>query len=326
MKSLHHSFDIDLAAEYGIDGAIMIHHFQHWIRINGKKNINFKEGRTWSYQTLQDIADHFPYWTVEEVRTIIDRLCLGHNRRSKKEKEFQPVLLKGNFNKNPFDKTLWYAFFDESKFLNSNNLYERANAQIGEGECPNPEGQMPRSIPDTKTDTKTNPLLHPPTPLRPQKQPENFDQMKKKILSSGWNEDEFEEAWRRYLLEPQGRIIHVRRWLESTLQSIRDSRSKEVALKAKQKEEEYKKREIEEAELARKQEHEKELKSLVDKNKAFAENIEENQYLKKEKNGLKLYGDIWNGFCIAYDEKEFVKIISGHLKWIKDNEGEKSGS
>lgn len=160
MRSKHHSYDVDLAVEYGPDGATLIHHFQHWISYNKKQKKNFFEGRWWSYQTIKDIADWFPYWTEEEIRGILDRLTKGKNRRSdKKTGEFEPVLMKGNFNKSKFDRTVWYAFVDEEKYIgterDSNNSYERANAQMEIGKCPNQSGHLPTPIPDTKTNTKT---------------------------------------------------------------------------------------------------------------------------------------------------------------------------
>ena len=229
MKSLHHSFDIDLATEYGPEEAIVIHHFQHWIRLNRKRNKNFIENRTWSYQTLEEIADHFPYWTLEEVRTIVERLCFGQNRRSKKGIEFSPVLMKNNFNKAPFDKTSWYAFVDEDKFLNSKDSYERGNAQMQTGKCPAPDGEMPTPIPDTKTDTKKESSSSSSNPKKDQR-PNDLLEWKKKMILLGWTKEEFEEAWRRYGLQSPESIKNVRRWLESVLQSIRDSGLKEDGL------------------------------------------------------------------------------------------------
>lgn len=153
MKSLHHSFDIDLAVKYGRDEAIIIHHFQHWIRINKKLKKNFIQGRTWTYQTIEEIAAHFPYFSLDEVRGIVQKLCTGISRRSKKgDPDYEPVLMKGNFNKTPFDKTSWYAFVDEGQF--SNNVYEREISQIATGDLPIGEGRPPRPIPDTIKDTE----------------------------------------------------------------------------------------------------------------------------------------------------------------------------
>ena len=114
MASLSHSFDLTLASKYGVDEAILIHHFQHWVYRNKKSGKNLKDGRTWTYQTIEEIAIHFPYWTKDQIREIIDRLVKGKNRKSKKRKnDFEPVLIKGNFNKSPFDTTTWYAFADK---------------------------------------------------------------------------------------------------------------------------------------------------------------------------------------------------------------------
>jgi hypothetical protein len=146
---MHHSFDIELAQKYGALEAVLIHHFQHWISFNRSMGKNFHEGRTWTYQTLDEIAVRFPYLTKEEIRAILERLCTGRGRKSKKDgKDFEPVLIKGNFNKSAFDRTAWYAFVNENEF--SNNFYEREISQMEKGDLPNGERRPPTPIPDTK--------------------------------------------------------------------------------------------------------------------------------------------------------------------------------
>lgn len=134
-SSQHHSFDIKLAAAYGVECAILIHHFQHWIRLNRFANRNIKEGRCWSYQARKDIQAHFPYWTFEEVRYLCEKL------------ETMGVLITENYNKSKIDKTLWYAFRDEKAFgvdeESSKSFYERENSLT--------RGKSPTPIPDTKT-------------------------------------------------------------------------------------------------------------------------------------------------------------------------------
>lgn len=149
--SLHHTFDIHLAQAYGIEEAILIHHFQHWIQINMINGNNRHDGRTWTYQTIKSIADHFPYWNEDQIRAIIERLCKGKARRSEREEEeFEPVLIKGNYNKTKFDKTTWYAFKNEEMF--TKGLKPKST-----GPKPNGDGEKPKPIPDTKT-TDTKPL------------------------------------------------------------------------------------------------------------------------------------------------------------------------
>jgi hypothetical protein len=101
----HHSFDVNLAAAHSIEEAILIHHFQHWIMVNARLNQNFQEDRFWTYQTLEWITAHFPYWSVDQVRRIIQKLV------DKK------ILLKGNFAENSHNRTIWYALTDQG-FIN----------------------------------------------------------------------------------------------------------------------------------------------------------------------------------------------------------------
>lgn len=156
-----HSFDLQHAYEYGIDCAIMLKHFIHWIGVNKRKKINEHEGRTWTYQTLEDIAAHFPYWTQSQVFDIIEKLRLGKNRKSKSEKlEFSPVLMKGNFNQHAYDRTIWYALINEKDFtILGNSKMENGESQNGDREIPTP---IPDTKTDTKPDTKTN-LISPPS-------------------------------------------------------------------------------------------------------------------------------------------------------------------
>lgn len=126
-KNPTHSFDIYLAASIGIQEAILVNYFQYWISLNHRKKKNLIDGRTWMYETREGIADHFPYFTADQVRRLTDKLIdIG-------------ILIKGNFNKTSFDRTNWYAFSDESIFLN--NSYDWQNCQMDSAEQPNPIGE-----------------------------------------------------------------------------------------------------------------------------------------------------------------------------------------
>ena len=129
-NSSHHSFDINIAAEYGIEEAIIIHHFQHWIGINARANRNFHEGRFWTYQTYAQIAENFPYLNERKIKYAIR--CLVEKK----------VLITGNFNKSKFDKTVWYAFENQKMFTKDNFV--------------RPTEKIVQPIPDTKPDAQTN--------------------------------------------------------------------------------------------------------------------------------------------------------------------------
>jgi hypothetical protein len=156
-KSTHHSFDVSLAAQFGTEPAIIIHHFQHWINHNKSSGKNYRDGRTWSFQTRSEIANWFVYLSPHQVRRITDKLVtLG-------------ILIKGNYNKKGNDDTIWYAFVDEEKYVTNveeNRAGKSANPnddRVGKSANPNDDrvgksaslvGKSATPLPDTKTDTK----------------------------------------------------------------------------------------------------------------------------------------------------------------------------
>lgn len=165
------SFDVNLASAYGIEEALLIHHFQHWIRFNKIKNINQYEGRTWTYNTYNEIASHFPFLSARQVRRTIDNLVHFN------------VIRKGNYNKLGADNTVWFAFENEDIFMPDlakpkpkppenptpipKEETESPPLPKSADPCRNrqPLAEKSRPIPDTKPDAKpyrtTNPTLPP---------------------------------------------------------------------------------------------------------------------------------------------------------------------
>jgi hypothetical protein len=171
-----YAFDIALASKCGIVPALLVHHFQHWIRVNKNRKANFRDGSFWTYQTYQEITDHFPFLTIDQVRRAIEKLV-------KLE-----ILKKSNYNKQHGDKTIWFAFVNENIFVpdlpimpKDDNNSKQSNPSEGEqrdwqncqiegeqrdwqncqieGDQRNwqicqTSGKFARAIPDTKQDTK----------------------------------------------------------------------------------------------------------------------------------------------------------------------------
>ncbi len=110
---MDHSFDIDVAKEYGIEEAIFLRNMQWWITKNRANNSNrkavivdgVKQYRTWTFNTAEALSKLFPYLSVSQLYRIVSGL---------KKKN---VIFVEKFNTNPYDKTNWYAFVDEEKFL-----------------------------------------------------------------------------------------------------------------------------------------------------------------------------------------------------------------
>jgi hypothetical protein len=136
-----YQFDVDHAKRFGLEEAVMLHNFIFWIRHNQANRKNQHDGRTWTYNTLEAFRELFPFWSVKQIRRILDSLLE------------QRVLVKGNHNARAYDRTSWYALADES-------LLELLPGTI----CPNGQMEKPKRaegsaqtggpIPDSKQDKK----------------------------------------------------------------------------------------------------------------------------------------------------------------------------
>lgn len=141
---MNYSFDINIAKEYGVNEAIMIQNFLFWIIKNKANGKNQFDGHTWTFNSVNAYSQLFPFWSAKQVRTILLSLI---------EKE---VLIKGNYNKKGYDRTTWYAFKSENKFL---SLYQNGKSILPNGQMDVPErknefAQMGQPIPDINKDNK----------------------------------------------------------------------------------------------------------------------------------------------------------------------------
>lgn len=141
---MNHSFDPILAQELkSIELAIMIHDFQLWIAYNKRLGRNQHEGRTWTYNTIVEIAAHFPYWSRDQVMRLLQKAVK------------MKILRKGNFNKKDFDRTVWYAFEDEKRFqigaIRQMHLAKSLNVSKPRGK----NGQNPSPVHETFSEIAT---------------------------------------------------------------------------------------------------------------------------------------------------------------------------
>lgn len=105
-----HSFEVELAVKYGFEAAVIINYLHFWICKNEANGKHFHDGRYWTYNSLAAFAKLFPYITKRKIEIALTAL--------KKD----GLIMTGNFNEEPFDKTMWYTFTDEGKSL-INGLY-----------------------------------------------------------------------------------------------------------------------------------------------------------------------------------------------------------
>lgn len=94
---MEHSFDIDIAKEYGIECAIVLKHLYFWIRKNEANEEKFYDGRYWTYNSVKAFSELFPYMSERKVRYTLDKM------------EENGLIVVGNYNKSQYDRTKWYA-------------------------------------------------------------------------------------------------------------------------------------------------------------------------------------------------------------------------
>jgi hypothetical protein len=157
------------------------------------------------------------------------------------------------------------------------------------------------------------------------------EEMKRKMISYGWSEKEFEEAWNRYL--KAGDVRHVQSWLQTTLNSIRLDNEKKRYLES-EKEEQRRIQALKQAEmdilmeLERQKEEDlrdfrekaSEMKSLNEKNRIQSNKdfmkkcpAEFSSKFKIREKGVSLAGGDWDGYTLSFEDENFTKIVSEHL-------------
>lgn len=94
-------FSAELAKQYGLDEAVMLHNFAYWIQKNTLDHRNIYDGRAWTYNTQEAFTDWFPWWSRRQIQRILSSL------------RKQGAILTGDYNTDPMDRTTWYALSDE---------------------------------------------------------------------------------------------------------------------------------------------------------------------------------------------------------------------
>jgi hypothetical protein len=141
MKQYH--FSVDHAIEFGVDEAVLINNFQFWIEKNMANSTNFHDGRTWTYNSAKAFKELFTFWSERQIRRILNSL---------KEKG---VIMTGNYNSNTYDRTIWYAFVEEAKYINVNmHITKRSNGNTINGKMELPKSQ--NHYTDNNTDNNTD--------------------------------------------------------------------------------------------------------------------------------------------------------------------------
>ena len=136
---MYYSFSIDLAVKHGVDEAIMLYNLIFWLRKNKTNGKNIHDGRAWTYNSASSMEALFPFWNARKIARLLVTL------------ENRGIIMSGNYNKAPYDRTKWYAFVDET-------LLEVPldNMSNGQDKPANGITGTVQPIPDHKPDRKTD--------------------------------------------------------------------------------------------------------------------------------------------------------------------------
>lgn len=137
MKYIEHQFPVGLAQAHGVDAAVFLRNIYHWYNKNRANGRNYHDGTWWTYNSLNAFTAVFPYWTRRQLERIIAQ-CKDAG-----------LLLTGEYNEDPMDRTAWYSLTGEGlRFF----------------ESPEPDGdgagtaqdEPAQSLPETVTSTSPN--------------------------------------------------------------------------------------------------------------------------------------------------------------------------
>lgn len=121
--------------EYGIEEAILIENFVHWIQKNKANNKHYHDGRYWTYNSAKAFAEQYPYMNESKIKRIVAKLVDAE------------IIMKGNFNDNQYDRTCWYAFTDKGTAIVQKYYFHSSKMTNG-------KVQNELTIPDNNTNNK----------------------------------------------------------------------------------------------------------------------------------------------------------------------------
>src|SRR6056297_1840112 len=97
---LIHHFSVEIAGEVGVNAAVIASNIQHWCAKNeaNESERHFHKERYWTFNSISAFEKLFPYLTIKQIRTALDKL------------EAAEIIVSGRFNKDTRDRTKWYSY------------------------------------------------------------------------------------------------------------------------------------------------------------------------------------------------------------------------
>ncbi|MFC2103530.1 hypothetical protein ACFLSS_03775 [Bacteroidota bacterium] len=113
-------FNVELAFRFGLRESILLQHIIYWIHFNTRRKsaAHFRDGKYWTYLSMKDLSNTFPFWTERQIRTIIDSLVKNK------------AVIKGPYGRKLYYKATWYTVNDEFRTNTKYVMSKRKKAVI----------------------------------------------------------------------------------------------------------------------------------------------------------------------------------------------------
>lgn len=127
-----------LAEKVGLNESIVLQQLHYWL-MDSK---HFHDDHKWIYNTYSDWKKQFPFWSDKTIRRTITKL------------ENEGLIISGNYNKLPIDKTKWYRINYEQLEIVTSPCGQ--NDQSMWSNCPVEEVNLTRPLPEITTENTTD--------------------------------------------------------------------------------------------------------------------------------------------------------------------------
>lgn len=141
-----HSYNVSVAADVGINAAVIFYNICYWVEENTANERNFINGEYWTYNTVNAFKMLFPEMSYEQVRNALRKL------------ENSKYIKSAFLNEDTRDRTKWYTVVDKDKWITVN----KCNCENSQMDCDKSQKEHDESTDDNNiynninTDTDNN--------------------------------------------------------------------------------------------------------------------------------------------------------------------------
>ena len=193
---------MDIAVEHGADVAIFVHNLVYWVEKNAANGKHYHDGRYWTYNSIKALGEMYPLWSASQIRTIT------------KKAEDAGLIVTGNYNAKPMDRTMWYSPSDEVMKLYGLEKYTSPiceKSQMDLPEIANPFAKNRTAIPSIYQENNNTPYSPPEGDgAQSAEKPKGKRSRKAKAVPE-WEPERFEKFWQAYPRD-EDRAKAVEQW------------------------------------------------------------------------------------------------------------------